>query len=176
MKLILEKAPESLYPAGQRFGCIPEAEALALPGRELFAKMLSGEIPPPPIYHAMNIELIGFEEGQTRFRGRPGYPHYNPIGTVHGGWSATMLDTAMASCIHTLLPAGTGLATAEFKVNIVRPLTEATGDVFCEGKVIHFGRTMATSEARLTTAEGKLLAHGVETCSIFPVGPKPGRD
>lgn len=159
----------SLYPPDQSFGCIPADEALLQSGQELFARMRRGEIPPPPIYRLMNIALDDFAEGMARFRGRPGAAHYNPIGTVHGGWSATILDTAMAACIHTMLPAGTGLATAEFKVNIVRPLTEATGDVFCEGKVIHMGRNIATSEARLTTAEGRLLAHGVETCSIFAV-------
>ena len=157
----------SLYAPDQEFGCVPRELALALPGLEIFRRMMSGDLPPPPIYRLLNLRLIECEEGRTRLRGRPGREHYNPISTVHGGWIASALDSALASCVHTLLPVGSGFTTAEFKVNIVRPLTEETGDVFCEGKVIHFGRSLATSEARLTTEGGKLIAHGVETCAIF---------
>lgn len=159
---------KSVFPENQEFGCIPMELSRSLAGLDVYLKMIAGEILPPPIYRLMNIALLECSEGRTSFKGRPGFEHYNPIATVHGGWIATMLDAAMASCIHTMLPAGTGFATAEFKVNIIRPLTEGTGDVLCEGKVIHFGRTIATSEGRLFTSAGKLLAHGVETCAIFP--------
>ena len=71
-----------------------------------------------------------------------------------------------------MLPAGTAYTTVEFKVNLVRPLFDHTGEVICEGNVIHMGRTIATSEATLKTADGKLLAHGTETCAIFPLGSK----
>ncbi|PCH94777.1 MAG: hypothetical protein COB84_07110 [Rhodobacteraceae bacterium] len=157
----------NLYAQDQEFGCIPLEMATSMSGQEIFEKMISGEIDPPPIYQKMNIKMLECEPGRTYIQGRPSQADYNPISTVHGGWIATIMDATMASCIHTLLPAGNGFSTVEFKVNLVRPLTEDTGDVFCEGKVIHFGRTIATSEARLVTSKGKLLAHGVETCSIF---------
>ncbi|WP_434291059.1 PaaI family thioesterase [Celeribacter sp. SCSIO 80788] len=158
-----------LYAPEQSFGCIPLDLAVSLSGMEIFGKMIAGEIDPPPIYQKMNLRMLECEEGRTYIQGRASRGDYNPISTVHGGWIATILDAAMASCIHTMLPKGTGFTTAEFKVNLVRPLTEDTGDVFCEGKVIHFGRSIATSEARLLSSEGKLLAHGVETCSVFPI-------
>ncbi|THD71573.1 PaaI family thioesterase [Thalassobius vesicularis] len=159
----------SLYSPDQTFGCIPMELAMSLPGREIFRKMMAGEIDPPPIYRKMNLKMTAAEDGLTRHVGRPDESDYNPISTVHGGWIGTILDAAMASCIHTLLPVGMGFTTLEYKVNLVRPLTVKTGGVTCEGRVIHFGRTTATSEARLSDASGKLLAHGVETCSIFSI-------
>ncbi len=91
----------------------------------------------------------------------------NPIGTVHGGLAATLLDSAMACAIHTMLPAGTSYTTLEIKVNYLRPMTRETGIVYCEGKVIHVGGRVATSEGRLTDAAGKLYAHGTTTCMIM---------
>jgi uncharacterized protein (TIGR00369 family) len=92
------------------------------------------------------------------------------LGTVHGGWAATLLDSALGCAVHTLLDRGEAYTTAEFKVNLTRPITPKTGEVVCEGKVFHKGRTLAVSEATLKDANGKLLAFGTETCSIFPVG------
>ncbi len=158
----------SLFPRDQVFGCIPPDLARTLSGFDVYTKMMAGEIPPPPIYRLLNFRVTECEQGRTVVQGRPGAEHYNPIGTVHGGWVGAIMDSALASCVHTMLPVGAGFSTAEFKVNIIRPLNAETGDVFCEGKVIHFGRTLATSEARLTTADGKLIAHGTETCAIFP--------
>jgi len=158
--------PETGEPIG---GCIPLDMASSLSGMEVFQKMIDGELLPPPIYALTKIRLVHFEPGLTRHEGNPTFSHYNPIGHVHGGWSATMLDAGMASCVHTMLPVGMGFATVEFKVNILRRMTEQTGTVFCEGKVLHFGGTIATSEARITDGKGRLVAHGVETCSIFPI-------
>lgn len=158
-----------LFDRDQVFGCIPLELARTLSGLDIYARMMSGELPPPPIYRLLNCRVVECEEGRTVIRGRPSFDHYNPIGTVHGGWISALLDSALASCVHTRLQVGSGFSTAEFKVNIVRPLTQDSGDVFCEGKVIHMGRTLATSEARMTTADGKLIAHGTETCAIFPV-------
>ena len=99
--------------------------------------------------------------------GMPGFAHYNPIATVHGGWHATLLDSAMGCAIHTLVPAGQAYTTLEFKIHCVRPLTDRTGPVRAEGKVIASGRRTATSEARLVDAAGKLYSHGTTTCMIF---------
>ncbi|MEM6627088.1 MAG: PaaI family thioesterase [Pseudomonadota bacterium] len=160
---------EDLYDANQKFGCIPMEMAKTMSGADVYQKMLDGEVLPPPMYRVANIKLKEFGDGRAVIQGRPLFDHYNPIGTVHGGWIGTIMDAALAASIHTKLPVGTGFTTVEFKVNMVAPLTDKTGDVFCEGNVIHFGRRIATSEARLVNADKKLLAHGVETCTILSV-------
>lgn len=157
-------------PAG--FGTIPMELALRHDGLELFRMMIDGEIPAPPIARTMNMRLAEAGKGRAVFVGVPTIDHYNPLGTVHGGWPAAILDSALGCAVHTMLPAGMAYTTVEFKVNLVRPLFETSGEVTCEGKVIHFGRTIATSEAMLRTSDGKLIAHGTETCAIFPVGSK----
>ena len=157
----------SLYSADQKFGGIPPEITASFPGMEVYRRMLAGELPPPPIYGTANIILVSAEEGTTRFEALYRKAFGNPVGTAHGGWIATLLDSALASCVHTRLPAGFGLATVEFKTNIVRPVTASTGKLQIEGEIIHFGKSIATSQARVTTADGKLIAHGVETCSIF---------
>ena len=141
-------------------------------GIELFDMMIAGELPPPPISRTLNFRLTEAEKGRAVFRGVPLFEHYNPLGTVHGGWPATILDSALGCAVQTMLPKGIGYTTVEFKVNLVRPMFETTGEVVCEGRVIHMGRTIATSEATLKNAEGKLIAHGTETCAIFPLGSK----
>jgi uncharacterized protein (TIGR00369 family) len=107
------------------------------------------------------------------FRGLPGERHLNPLGTVHGGWTATLLDSTLACAVQTLLEKGEAYTTAEFKVNLTRPVTPDTGEVVCEGKVVHRGRTLALSEATLKDRDGKLLAFGTETCAVFAA--KTGR-
>ena len=160
------------FPQGTQVGTIPLDHVRSHSGMELFGMMLAGELPPPPIARTMNMMLSEVEKGRVVFRGTPLFDHYNPLGTVHGGWAATILDSALGCCVHTMLPAGIAYTTVEFKVNLVRPLFHDSGPVVCEGKVIHFGRTIATSEATLKTLDGKLIAHGTETCAIFPLGSK----
>jgi uncharacterized protein (TIGR00369 family) len=101
------------------------------------------------------------------FQGRPLLRHYNPLGSVHGGWFATLLDSALGCAVHTTMPAGKAYTTAELKINIVRPLTDKVPLVRAEGKVIHGGNRMATADARLTGPDGKLYAHGSTTCFVF---------
>ena len=115
-----------------------------------------------------NESAVGWIPESTR--GLPGTRHLNPLGGVHGGWAAAILDSALGCCVQTLLAKGEAYTTAEFKVNLTRPITPQTGEVVCEGKVIHKGRTLAVSEATLKDAKGKLLAFGTETCAIFPAG------
>jgi len=156
-------------PEDAEIGIIPLDKAASMPARELFADMIAGKLPIPPIARLMNFTLTEAGDGVAVFRGVPLFDHYNPLGTVHGGWTATILDSALGCAVHTRLPAGSGYSTAEFKVNLVRPITKDTGEVICRGEVVHFGRTLAISEAKLTTLDGKLLALGTETCSIFPL-------
>jgi len=153
-------------------GSLPMELVLKHTGIELFKMMIAGDIPPPPIAKSMNMLLSEAEEGRVIFRGFPRKAYYNPLGTVHGGWAATILDSALGCCVHTMLPKGMAYTTVEFKVNLVRPLFDHSGEVVCEGTIIHVGRTIATSQATLKTADGKLIAHGSETCAIFPMGSK----
>jgi uncharacterized protein (TIGR00369 family) len=136
-------------------------------GLAFLTGMLAGEYPVPPIAESLDFTLVEVEFGRAVFQGTPLARHYNPLGSVHGGWFATLLDSALGCAVHTTMPAGKGYTTAELKVNIVRPLTTRIPLVRAEGKVIHGGNRMATAEARLTGPDGKLYAHGSTTCFIF---------
>ena len=127
----------------------------------------SGELPPPPIAELMGMWIAEVSEGRVVFSLEPAEYHYNPLGTVHGGVMATLLDSAMGCVVQSMLPAGTSYTTLELKVNYLRPITSKTGIVYCEGKIIHVGGRVATAEGRLTGADGKLYAHGTTTCIIL---------
>ena len=99
----------------------------------------------------------------------PGFRHYNPIGSVHGGYAAILLDSAMGLAVQTTLPAGTGYTTLEFKISFIKGMTENTGPVRTEGKTFSVGRRAATAEARITDANGRLLAHATTTCLVFEI-------
>ena len=150
-------------------GSIPLEEVVGLSGLEQLQRLIDGVYPAPSIAARMNFALVEVGEGRAVFKGLPGERHLNPLGGVHGGWAATVMDSALGCCIHTLLDAGEAYSTAEMKINYTRPITPKTGIVTCEGKVVHKGRTLAVSEARLVDENGKLLAFGTETCSIFPL-------
>ena len=141
--------------------------AMAMSGLEYLRAMASGELPKAPIGELMNMVEMEAEHGRVVFRGRPGEQHYNPIGIVHGGFAATLLDSSMASAVQSTLPAGVGYTTLELKVQFVRPLTSSTGVVSSIGEVVHGGSRVATAEGRLVDAEGKLYAHGTTTCLIL---------
>ena len=137
-------------------------------GREYLAAIVAGRFPSPPIAKLMGFHLAEVGEGFAVFECTPGEQHYNPIGVVHGGLACTLLDSCMACAVHTTLPKGTAYTTLEVKVNLVRPITGATGLLRAEGRVIHSGKRSGTSEGRLIDAAGKLYAHGTTTCMIFP--------
>jgi uncharacterized protein (TIGR00369 family) len=129
--------------------------------------IVDGEIPDPPITHTLDFYLLEVEAGRAVFQGMPGRAHYNPIASVHGGWHATLLDSAMACAVHTLVEQGRAYTTLEFKIHCVRALTDRTGPVRAEGKVVASGRRMATAEGRLFDADGKLYSHGTTTCLLY---------
>ena len=112
--------------------------------------MIAGELPAPPISQTLDFILVEAEHGRVVFQGRPGFAHYNPMGIVHGGWFATLLDSALGCAVASILPAGKAYTTAELKVNIVRPLSDKVPFVRAESHIIHGGGRMATSDARLT--------------------------
>ncbi|HKW70597.1 MAG TPA: PaaI family thioesterase [Candidatus Dormibacteraeota bacterium] len=135
-------------------------------GLEVLQDMIARKLPPPPIALLMGFLAVHIQEGKAVFEGEPGEYLYNPIGVVHGGYAMTLLDSAMGVAVHSTLKAGERYTTLEVKANFVRAITVDTGLVRCEGNVIYRGNTIATAEGRLTTADGKLLAHGTTTCLI----------
>ena len=143
------------------------ARGLELSGLEFLQAMIDGEIPSPPIAHMFGFTLDEVEDGRAVFSGTPAEYHYNPIGVVHAGLALTLMDSALGCAVQTTLPAGVGYTTLETKGNMVRAITGATGRIVCDAHVVHGGRKVATSEARVTAAAtGKLLAHGTSTCLI----------
>jgi uncharacterized protein (TIGR00369 family) len=150
-----------------RYGIATREQVAGKSGLELFQAMVAGELPAPPISQTLDIVLVEAEFGRVVFQGRPGLAHYNPMGSVHGGWFATILDSALGCAVQSVQPAGKGYTTAELKVNIVRALTDKVPFVRAEGKVIHNGGRMATADARLTGPDGRLYAHGSTTCFVF---------
>lgn len=141
----------------------------ACSGLEFLQKIWRGELPSTPIGDLVGFVPIEAEPGRVVFQGTPGKQHYNPIGSVHGGYFCTLLDSAVGCAIQTMLPQGTGYTTLELKINLVRALTEKTGPVRAEGKVIQVGRSVGIAEGRLFDADGKLYAHATTTCLIFPL-------
>jgi uncharacterized protein (TIGR00369 family) len=137
-------------------------------GLDYMRAIVAGELGRPPISITMNMAPVELEEGRVTFAGEPGEEHYNPIGVVHGGWAATILDSALGCAVHTTLPAGVGYTSLGLEVKYLRPIGRDTGRVLCEGTVVHRGRRQATAEARLTAEDtGKLLATGTSTLMIF---------
>jgi uncharacterized protein (TIGR00369 family) len=137
-------------------------------GIDYMRAVVAGELPPPPIAVTMRLRPVELEEGRVVFEGEPGEEHYNPIGVVHGGYAATLLDSALGCAFHTTLPAGVAYTSLGLEAKFVRPLTRDTGRVLCEATVLYRGRKQATAEATLTAADsGKLLASGTSTCMIL---------
>jgi uncharacterized protein (TIGR00369 family) len=130
--------------------------------------IIAGTLPQPPISEIMGFHLVEAEPGRVVFEGQPKLKHYNPIGSVHGGFAATLLDSALGCAIFSTLHKGDAWTTLELKLNYVRGMTDTTGPVRAEGRIIHRGRTVATSEGDLKDSAGKLYAHATTTCMIFP--------
>ena len=144
------------------------AAAAGLSGLEYVERIASGEIPPPPIAVTLNMSMVSVAHGRAVFEGMPGEEHYNPIGVVHGGYAATLLDSALGCSIHTTLEAGEAYTTLTLETKFVRPITRDTARVRASAEVVHRGRRQATAEARLTEVEtGKLLAHATTTCLVM---------
>jgi uncharacterized protein (TIGR00369 family) len=140
-----------------------------LSGLQLMQAMLAGKLPFAPIAKTLDFMLVEVGEGRAVFQGAPRATHFNPMGTVHGGWYATLLDSALGCAVHTLMPPGRAYTTAELSVNLVRSLTPKVQRVRAEGKVIHCGRQLATGEARLVGPDGTLYAHATTTCLVFDI-------
>jgi uncharacterized protein (TIGR00369 family) len=142
-------------------------------GLQQMQAMLHGEIPHAAIAHTLDFLAIGIGDGEAIFQGRPGPQHFNPMGSVHGGWFATILDSALGCAVHTKMPVGRAYTTAELSINIVRALTPKVQRVRAIGRVIHCGRQLATAEARLVGPDGTLYAHATTTCLVFEIKQPP---
>jgi len=136
-------------------------------GMQFFDAMFAGELPGPLIGATLSFLPVEISPGRAVFQGRPMLAHYNPIGSVHGGWIATLLDSCVGCAVHSTLPAGKAYTTAELKVNFVRAVSTKVQLVRAIGTVIHVGGRMATAEGRLVGPDGKLYAHASTTCFIF---------
>jgi uncharacterized protein (TIGR00369 family) len=149
-------------------GVVSPAEIMARTGLQFLTDMVDGKLPQPPICATLGFRLAKVADGYARFDGVPEFRHYNPIGTVHGGFAATLLDSALGCAIFTTLAKGEAWTTLELKLNFVRPISKDTGTVEAEGRIIHRGRTVATAEGTVKDRAGKLYAHASTTCMIFP--------
>jgi uncharacterized protein (TIGR00369 family) len=143
--------------------------ALSMAGTAFLRAIAERGLPPPPIASLMGFDIDEVGEGRVVFAVVPQEYHYNPIGMVHGGLAATLLDSAMGCAIHSLLPEGRAYTTLELKVNYIRALTRDTGRVQAIGKVIHLGGKVATAEGTVIDGTGKLYAHGTTTCLLGDV-------
>ncbi len=136
-------------------------------GMDFLQRIWDGELPSLPIGTLMDFIPVEGEPGRIVFQGSPGPQHYNPLGSVHGGYFCTLLDSAVGCAVHSMLPQGMGYTTLELKVNLIRALTTKIGPVRAEGKVIQVGNQVGIAEGRIFDSAGKLYAHATTTCLIF---------
>jgi len=154
--------------AAIQYGVVTPEMLKSYDGLGFLKAIIAGTLPQPPISELIGFHLAEAENGRAVFEGVPEYRHYNPIGSVHAGFAATLLDSALGCAIFSTLAQGDTWTTLELKLNFVRPLTKDTGPVRAEGRIIHRGRTVATSNGDLKDRAGKLYAHATTTCMVFP--------
>lgn len=148
-------------------GSVPLATATAMSPQEFFDAIGRGELPRPPIGELMGFVPVDWAPGYFVFQGTPSERHYNPLGTVHGGYAATLLDSCMGCAVHTRLETGQGYTTTDLRITYVRALRAGVGPVRAEGRVIHVGRSTAVAEGRLYDVEDRLYAIGSTSCLIL---------
>ncbi|VWX62009.1 Uncharacterized domain 1-containing protein [Burkholderiales bacterium 8X] len=170
-----EEQVQARLDAGPGPGVATPEQIAGKTGLETMQAMLRGELPYAAIAKTLDFSLISIEPGTATFQGTPLARHLNPLGTIHGGWFATLLDSALGCAIHTMMPPGRGYTTAELSVNLVKAITPKVPRVRAEGKVIHCGRQLATAEARLVGADGTLYAHATTTCLVFDLPSRGAR-
>jgi uncharacterized protein (TIGR00369 family) len=147
------------------------AQGLAMGGKAYIEALRDGTMPAPPISVLMGFRVTEVADGRVVFTLDPSERTYNPLGFVHGGVAATLLDSVMGCAVHTTLPIGRGFTTLEIKINYLRAMSEETGTVQAEGKVVHAGRSTAMAEGRIVDAKGKLYGVGSTTCMLLDLPP-----
>jgi uncharacterized protein (TIGR00369 family) len=166
--LAQEQAVRAVLDRGQGPGVARPEQIAGMTGLEMMQAMLRGDIPYAAIAKTLDFTIMEVDAGRALFQGTPGPAHLNPMGTIHGGWYATLLDSALGCAIHTMMPPGRGYTTAELGVNLVKAINPAkTPRVRALGTVIHCGRQLATAEARIVGPDGTLYAHATTTCLVF---------
>lgn len=149
-------------------GRLPDPKTMmSMTGLEYLHALLRGEMPAAPIAYTLNFWPTEFAYGRAVFEGEPQRSAYNPLGSVHGGWSAAILDSALGCAVHTTLPAGKGYTTVDLSISLVRAITERVTRVRCEASIVHAGGSIATAQARIVDEAGTLYAHGTTTCAIL---------
>lgn len=138
-------------------------------GLDFLKGLRDGKYPAPPFANETDVSIVEVESGRVVFEALPSSRFYNPLGTVHGGWISTLLDSAMGCAVHSTLQGGQAYTTVDMSISFVRPVFESTGKLRCEGKIIHTGKRVATAEGRVWDAAGTLIAHGTETCLVMAV-------
>jgi uncharacterized protein (TIGR00369 family) len=151
------------------YGVTPTEVMASMPGIEFVRAIFAGKLPSPPIMQTVEPFDCTAEPGVVVLHSIPGFRHYNPIGSVHGGYAAILLDSAMGLAVQSMLPPGTGFTTLEFKVSFIKGMTKDTGTIRTEGRTLNVGRRTATAEARITDSKGRLLAHATTTCLVFEI-------
>jgi len=149
------------------YGTVSPERRMAMSGLDFVKGLASGELPLNTIAETLGYDIVEAESGRVAITLDPTGAHLNPSGTVHGGLTATLLDSCMGLAIQTMLEKGVGSTTLEFKISLVRAITVETGQIRAEGKVLNCGRRIGTAEGRVTDTKGQLLAHGTTTCLIF---------
>jgi uncharacterized protein (TIGR00369 family) len=151
------------------YGVTPTATMASMTGLDFVRAIFDGRLPAPPIMQTIEPFDSSAEPGTVVIHSIPAFRHYNPIGSVHGGYAATLLDSVMGLAVHTMLPPGTGYTSLEFKISFIKGMTEDSGPVRSEGRTLNVGRRAATAEGRITDAKGRLLAHATTTCLVFDI-------
>ena len=146
------------------------AQALTMPGIDYLRAILAGDIPGAPIASHINMDFVSVDPGVVVMGATPDESHYNPIGSVHGGFFATLLDSVCGCAVQTTLPAQTGYTSLDLSVSFLRGITVETGRVIATGRVTKPGSRAAFVEADIKDADGRLLATATSTCLVFPVG------
>src|SRR6266436_8253252 len=152
-----------------QYGVTPPEVMASMAGIDFVRAIFEGKLPAPPIMQTVEPFDSTAEPGVVVIHSIPAFRHYNPIGSVHGGYAAILMDSAMGLAIHSMLPAGSGYTTLEFKISFIKGMSKDSGTVRTEGRTLSVGRRAATAEARITDAKGRLLAHATTTCLVFEI-------
>ncbi|MBL8343011.1 MAG: PaaI family thioesterase [Rubrivivax sp.] len=169
--LAAEAALRERHARGVGPGVAAREQVARMDGLSMLRAMQEGRGPTAPIGHTLGFLLVEVGEGRAVFQGTPAPAYFNPMGGIHGGWYATLLDSALGCAVHTLMPAGRAYTTSQINIHLVRGIGPQVQRVRAEGQVIHCGRQMATAEARLVGPDGTLYAHGTTTCLVFDLPP-----
>lgn len=156
------------------FGLVPPDIAATLSGVEFLQGLMDGTYPAPPFAETTDLWPVSVEAGRIVFEARPSKRFYNPMGFVHGGWISLLIDTVMGCAVQSTLKAGQTYTTLEMKTTFVRSVLESTGNLRCEGVLLHSGSRTASAEGKIFDSSGRLVAHGSETCLIMDLQKRPG--